>query len=369
MKKKFFVVTSAILAITMVLFLWGKFKYFPSTAEKVSGDPVDRSVIQIDRTNGSKKIKWAAVKLIKIFEIDSLLYVRWPQSCKVDQQGNVYVVDVGSYSVLKFDASGAFLTKWGRRGSGPGEFRGIVRGWLDVYGDYWISDAGNSRLVKFDPEGNYLKSIKLTTLSLNAVVLSDSTIVTTSLTQTPLARKFDAHGQKLFEFGENLTASHLINQGRLIADRNDRLFFSYDFASPILCYDKNGKLLYRIDGPVVIRPPREAFDDANYQLTGDEKFATLDMAVYGNRLYVLFSGVEPNNPQIAPFIPMIEPTESDLIHVYDIRDGKYLYSFKLPVLAKYIAVFRNRIYCVSYEDEVKIVAFRIESPKGDISKL
>ena len=43
----------------------------------------------------------------------------------VDRAGNIYVTDQ-QHGLQKFDANGAFLTKWGGAGVGPGQFNNIT---------------------------------------------------------------------------------------------------------------------------------------------------------------------------------------------------------------------------------------------------
>ena len=86
-------------------------------------------------------------------------------SVTVDPSGRrVYAVDIGGvaseqHRVRVFDAgTGAHLMDIGRRGSGPGEFnlpRDLAIG-LD--GRLYVVDGGNFRVVMFDREGRYLGS-------------------------------------------------------------------------------------------------------------------------------------------------------------------------------------------------------------------
>ena len=36
--------------------------------------------------------------------------------------GNVYVADTYNHRIKKFDSNGNFITKWGRKGTGDGQF-------------------------------------------------------------------------------------------------------------------------------------------------------------------------------------------------------------------------------------------------------
>jgi sugar lactone lactonase YvrE len=80
----------------------------------------------------------------------------------VDAAGNVYVTEVsgpngqGADRIQKFSSSGAFLTKWGSRGSGNGQFSvpsGIA---TDPAGDVYVADSGNARIQKFDFDGSFI---------------------------------------------------------------------------------------------------------------------------------------------------------------------------------------------------------------------
>ena len=68
-------------------------------------------------------------------------YFFQPEDVAVDGSGNVYVVDTVNYRIQKFDSDGTFLTKWGSKGSGDGEFFG-PRG-LEV--DWGVREDSNLR--------------------------------------------------------------------------------------------------------------------------------------------------------------------------------------------------------------------------------
>jgi len=86
----------------------------------------------------------------------------------VDDNGNVYVLDARDSDIKKFDGSGAFLTKFGRPGQGPG----------DLSRPYMLFRHGNEREVGvlelmsrrlsfFDFKGSFVKSIPVTEMFVN----------------------------------------------------------------------------------------------------------------------------------------------------------------------------------------------------------
>ena len=74
----------------------------------------------------------------------------------VDRQEHVYVADYGNHRILKFDHGGTFLARWGRQGSGPGEFwrpSGIA---VDGHDQIYVTDSDNHRIQVFDSTGRFL---------------------------------------------------------------------------------------------------------------------------------------------------------------------------------------------------------------------
>ena len=87
-----------------------------------------------------------------------------PQGVAVDSQGNVYVADFGNSRVQKFTSDGKFITKWGSRGSGDGQFgfgdQIVFTGPTDIAVDYqgnvYVTDLANSRVQKFTSDGKFI---------------------------------------------------------------------------------------------------------------------------------------------------------------------------------------------------------------------
>ena len=74
----------------------------------------------------------------------------------VDDQGNVFVSDFNS-RIQKFDSNGNFLTQWGSRGKGDGQFLSSPDGLaVNKAGNVYAADGYNHRIQKFDSQGNFL---------------------------------------------------------------------------------------------------------------------------------------------------------------------------------------------------------------------
>lgn len=89
-------------------------------------------------------------------QIGQLSGIDMPLFVYVDNQDNVLVNELGTHSVLKYDANFNFITKWGGSGTADGKFnipRSIVQ---DSLGNYFVSDELNHRIQKFDINGAHL---------------------------------------------------------------------------------------------------------------------------------------------------------------------------------------------------------------------
>jgi DNA-binding beta-propeller fold protein YncE len=72
--------------------------------------------------------------------------------------GDFYVTDgYGNARVVKFTREGKFVTTWGRRGAGPGEFNTPHAVVMDTRGRLYVSDRENNRIQVFDAGGRFLK--------------------------------------------------------------------------------------------------------------------------------------------------------------------------------------------------------------------
>ena len=112
--------------------------------------------VQVFDSDGEYLAKWGS-------EGSSKGEFVWPQGMAVDRDGNVYIADANNdlrretnHRVQKFDRNGVYLTEWGTRGSGNGQFDqpwGIA---IDKDGNVYVADNVNHRVQKFDSNGQLL---------------------------------------------------------------------------------------------------------------------------------------------------------------------------------------------------------------------
>jgi tripartite motif-containing protein 71 len=90
----------------------------------------------------------------------------YPEKLAFDTQGNLYVTEFGSPSfggsqgendrIQKFSPTGEPLARWGTLGSGPGQFNGPVGIALDQQGNIYVADVGNHRIQELSSTGKPL---------------------------------------------------------------------------------------------------------------------------------------------------------------------------------------------------------------------
>lgn len=89
---------------------------------------------------------------------DTAAFFRNPVDLEVDKQGNVYVLDASSCSVKKFDSQGKFISSFGRKGSGPGEFVATIDFGI-VNDTLCVQETPTGLVVRYDLDGRFIDKI------------------------------------------------------------------------------------------------------------------------------------------------------------------------------------------------------------------
>jgi hypothetical protein len=76
-----------------------------------------------------------------------------PMGIAVDKAGYVYVSDFWNHRIEKFTSNGEFVTAWGSYGTGVGQFDRPTGIAADKIGNIYVSDTWNNRIQKFTNEG------------------------------------------------------------------------------------------------------------------------------------------------------------------------------------------------------------------------
>ncbi len=85
-------------------------------------------------------------------------FYKW-LSLDVDRDGNIYVLDRGSFRIQKFDKKGKYLKTIGREGQGPGEFSQPNFISLDEKGNVYVKDGTKAHIIDID--GQFVRSFPI----------------------------------------------------------------------------------------------------------------------------------------------------------------------------------------------------------------
>jgi hypothetical protein len=80
-----------------------------------------------------------------------------PADMEITPEGDVFVADgYGNSRVVHFDKDGTFVNEWGRLGTGPGEFSIVHAICRDSAGRLYVADRNNARVQVFEPSGTFV---------------------------------------------------------------------------------------------------------------------------------------------------------------------------------------------------------------------
>lgn len=274
-----------------------------------------------------------------------------PSRPAVDADG-IYVLDIYGARVVRYDLQGRLLWSYGRKGSGPGEFREPRDLQVDRLGRAWVLDPSNARITIVNRQGRAEAFVPLDQVGYSAddlIPLSPrEALLIVSEPNAPLVRL--ALTGKVLErrpfpwpgFARlNPLASQLITRSDPSSGWWSAAFQLGDgffvFSGP----DWQGYRGWFAD-PVPFPTVRE--ERAGSTVTArvqNPTFAALSLAMSATRLYVLFSGTNRNTPRV--------------LDSYSLADGSYLESFRLPRPVHAIALGAGVLYGL-YEDPFPVLA-------------
>ncbi len=106
--------------------------------------------IQVFDANGDFSSMWGGPLAMNIYGPFNGWFAT-VTSVATDRAGNVFVADFYNNRVQKFSADGTFLSSFGSKGSGPGQFLYPIALVVSDDGSVFVADYGNNRIQKWQP--------------------------------------------------------------------------------------------------------------------------------------------------------------------------------------------------------------------------
>jgi len=98
---------------------------------------------------------------IGVEEGDENFMFSYPVDVDSDSNGHIYVLDYQECLMTKYDSKGMFMTKFGRKGQGPGEFSNPSSMMITPQDEIYVGDYISRKIEVFGSEGAYQETMKV----------------------------------------------------------------------------------------------------------------------------------------------------------------------------------------------------------------
>lgn len=150
-----------------------------------------------------------------------------PNDVAFDSHGNLYVAQghlSGEPRIVKFSPDGKFIKIWGSRGKGPGQFAAAHSLVIDANDIIHVADRENMRIEHFDTDGNYLGEWKYSAMVCALFLNSDGHLYITSGFDGEWA-KLDKDGSLIGSLGSPGKANGQFGEAHFLTmDKDDNVY-------------------------------------------------------------------------------------------------------------------------------------------------
>ena len=119
-----------------------------------------------DRLNLPEQDRSLSLEAQEVYSVGSLTGDEWETFSRVtgvafDREGNLYLLDVDNFRVVKVGPDGSLLAEMGGEGGGPGEFGMPLAFSVTRDGEVRVFDMGHQGFSVFNPDGSYKTSVPM----------------------------------------------------------------------------------------------------------------------------------------------------------------------------------------------------------------
>lgn len=310
----------------------------------------------------------------------------------VDDENNIYVVDMGNYRIQKFDQKGKYLRTIGRKGQGPGEFNLPTTMFIDSKHNLYIRDFRKIHL--FNQQGEFTGSFSLDYDLSDFAVDEDGHILANAILQPRdpalgAIVKIDPNGKVIKKIAEYtfpgikiivgeaatfaLSCNHAYTPSLQFCSLGQNIYV-YGFSSDYLIHmiDKEGNPILRIrkkDSPIpisndeknkIIQTSLQAFERRKISISR----RTVEEILHFEENRAYFDRLLADDCQRLYVRRVKSVLDESPLCEFDVfnREGYYLYRIKLPFSPE---VIRDRhlydIFTSEETGEVKIKRYKIKN--------
>ncbi len=278
---------------------------------------------------------------------------------EVDDEENIYVLDLKEANIKVFNKGGEYLTTIGKKGQGPGEVGKITSININSKGELVVSDIGNQRISFFDLKGKYIRSLNMTDISFvtfspeidshgnyyDTVVLWDKPFIE--------LQKFNSELEYLLTFDSfpRPAPSKTVNPYKprmyFTVTNDDLIICSYTEKYEIKFFNSKGILIKKIIknyNPVQISEEVKQEDRKIFSRFNDLSRFNLVFPKYYEALYSLNVDEEGRL-----YVGTYE--KSDNKYIYDVFDADGKFITRIPLKEGIVKFKNNKLYSVGADEE------------------
>jgi len=291
-----------------------------------------------------------------------------PANIKIDKFGNIYVLDFLDCSVKKFDRTGKYIQKYGKKGRGPGEFTNGFYFDVDKDGRIKLINPNDNKFAVFDKEKVY--EYKTTLTPGRVCFVSNNEVVTFQFmdpfTFSPFQR-INFLQKDIFQY-QNVFDTETINDNEdlgmlpfLIGDIHytvsNRLIYISSILGYVIIYSDEGmienvfKLIDETTNPRVEinKSKKGSRNIINFPRREEYIFASTN--IYKDDLFVF---IMPTELQMK--------AEEFVVDIYSLSERRYKYSLLLKNIGMVSKIFISdkQIYITKENTEIEVFKYKLK---------
>lgn len=270
-----------------------------------------------------------------------------PSYVRFAPDGSTWVLD--GHRLVYFDRVGRAVNVVGRRGRGPGELWAPLAIDVDQNGVVWVADVGNGKVLRAD-SGGWTAEFVVPSLPMGVAAQGDTVWVAGDF-RSSLFTLYDWTGNFLGSVGVPANTSPTafrFNQGAAVGGSSCAVVWAYTFRSTVECIGPSGMTRWRSEGPEPIAPSPHT-DWAS--MSAADEFAYLDVAVANGHVYALYMGGPARHDGL----------KTSTVHVFDLFTGQFTGAQRLPRPAQYFARTDSLLAILDRDPVPQIHIYRISA--------
>ncbi|MCG8454992.1 MAG: hypothetical protein MI919_01840 [Holophagales bacterium] len=273
-----------------------------------------------------------------------------PLDLEIGPAGHAFVTDYGDRRVKEISPDGALLRTYGQgRGQGPGEVQGITDILIRPH-ELLVADPWNQRVLAFERQGDGLRTIKPSDDFFWRLEMASPDELILLMIHTPhLFARVAMDGKTRNHFGalvEDQERHGLVLNGWLASTGPDRFVYAGYRSSLLASFGTDGTRHY-LRQTIEPVPMAKVFENENERWADrSARPVSKSISVSDGRIYLLGNARDGMR-------------RIGMTDVYDLEDGSYLHSFRIPA-ATYVVMVKDGFLFTA--DDTSITKWRFEVP-------